>query len=806
MRKRLLISVMILLIAALIFGLCACNKNTEEKPGEKEFNGGEYETATYTVTYNAGGGTTNNDWKERVYNYGEKVLKPTYTPVKTGYVFLYWSVASNGTEFNFATSSVESDMTLYAVYQAAVVNHTYDLTAVLKKDGEIYSAETGQYTYGHMPQGNTKIQTQYGNSSSVLVVPYTDNPGLVNGIQDRFCFWYYLKAGKPERFSTMATATSTSVTVLKAYNETNGIELYPMWLSTLPKVSVTFMDSLSDDTYGTIDVVYGGSIDKSDGPLPEKAGYKFVSWTYTNTDEKEEEFFFADTDTNATVASEMVGFDYFDKNEVTVYANWRKEIVISSLSSYKAIYDKLRNENPTEDEQKEIDEILSAEIEITSIDFEGESLEALFDKDHVFKGTITGNNAGSKAVLSNGAFSGKESISVFGYVQGTVKNITVDASNTFSISTGYTDRIYIGAVATQLSSSSSSNKGLIYTCEATLNINIDGDYGELVIGGIVADNKGAVKESIATVNIVKLAASKISLGGIAGTSNASIEGNTVNITVTDLTASGVLKLGGIAASNSGSIIKGTATVNAAKIIAQSSVLFGGIAGENTSVIQQSSAVATLGTTDNKVTFGGTQAAPAYAGGLIGRNSGQLDNCFVTVDFHIFAGNDKDVLMTGGMVGENKSTSASSSAGEINFGYAVGTIDIKADSSKNITTYAAGIIGNNTQNNVSCLFCVVDIIADNEAGTNNVGYLEAQDKSTSSATRIYRASESVITKNGNVVSAAPDITVITNEKDLAEGNFKTNSTGFIFGTTSNAMKFDDKIWEIVTDGETYPTLK
>lgn len=802
MRKHLLISVMVLLIAALVFGLCACNKDVQDKQGEKEFNGGEYETATYTVTYNSNGGTTNNDWKTRVYNYGEKILKPTYTPVKTGYVFMYWSSANNGTEFDFGKSSIESDMTLYAVYQAAVVNHTYDLTAVLKKDGENYVAETGKYSYGFMVQGNTKVQTQYGNSSSALAIPYTNNPELVDGIQDRFCFWYYLKAGKPERFSTMATATSQSVTVLKAYNETYGIELYPMWLSTLPKVSVTFEDSLSDTVYGTVDVVYGGSIDKADGPLPEKTGYKFVSWTYVNPSDVEEEFFFVDTDTNATVASEMVKYDYFDENKVTVKANWRKEIVISSLSSYKAVYDKLRTENPTEEEQKEIDEILNAEIEITSIDFAGSKLEPLFDKDHVFKGTINGNNAGDKAVFSNGIFEGKESISVFGYVQGTIKNISIAASNTFSIAEGYADRIYIGTFATLLS----TDKGLIYNCDAVLNINIEGAYKELVIGGIAADNKGNIKTTSAELNVTKLSAVKITLGGTAGASTGLIEGNSAAITVTDLAASGVLKMGGIVASNSGSVTKGTATVSAIKITAQNSVFFGGIAGENTAVVQQSSSSVTLGADTEKVTFGGTAVSPAYAGGLIGRNSGQLDNSYAVIDMHIAALNDKDTIIAGGMVGENKSASSASAKGEINFGYATGTIDISADSSKNITTYAAGIVGINTQNNITGIFCVVDITVDNVSQTNYVGYLEAKDDSSTSATRIYRASESKITKNGSVVAEAPDIVVITNEKDLAEGNFKTNSTGFIFGNTTNAMKFDDKIWEIVTDGVTYPTLK
>lgn len=88
------------------------------------------ETKYYTVTFELNGGEFLSDEElTRTIEEGTLINKPT-DPFKNGYTFLYW--ASDETlknEFNFETTYINKDITLYANYKLIEVNAKYEIVA-----------------------------------------------------------------------------------------------------------------------------------------------------------------------------------------------------------------------------------------------------------------------------------------------------------------------------------------------------------------------------------------------------------------------------------------------------------------------------------------------------------------------------------------------------------------------------------------------------------------------------------------------------------------------------------------------------
>ena len=111
----LLIAVALVLI---VFTFAACNdKPTNETPEEEKPI--EYETVTYTVNF-VGGPNEDAYWEKhsQTVEAGEKVVKPGVDPKKTGNNFSCWTLSGGDgvTEFDFANTAINSDITLRAVF------------------------------------------------------------------------------------------------------------------------------------------------------------------------------------------------------------------------------------------------------------------------------------------------------------------------------------------------------------------------------------------------------------------------------------------------------------------------------------------------------------------------------------------------------------------------------------------------------------------------------------------------------------------------------------------------------------------
>ena len=85
--------------------------------------------APYTVTYNANGGTGGPTTQTKVYN--TNLTLTTSTPTRSGYAFVKWNTASDGSGTSYssgATYSANANVTLYAVW--AAVPSISSLTAI----------------------------------------------------------------------------------------------------------------------------------------------------------------------------------------------------------------------------------------------------------------------------------------------------------------------------------------------------------------------------------------------------------------------------------------------------------------------------------------------------------------------------------------------------------------------------------------------------------------------------------------------------------------------------------------------------
>lgn len=859
--KKTLMTICIVLVATLLCAaLVACNPKT---PSIDEDNNGhnKYEQAKYTVTFNV----DSNDFKltDNVINdvlSGASVSRPKnkdgsdVVPIKTGYTFKYWS--ANGTdEFIFGQTPITQNTTITALY----VNNTYELTPHVDKKLVAQKGDDGVYSYSIVDSDNnaslgadSKLTVTY-NGTDNLDCPKTENEG------DEFLFWFYLDSkNKPVRLTAVATSTDKAVKLankwtfaLKIDNETKKNEqfdVYAMFKSTLPKVEVVYCDSLSAATYG--DSVYypvTESIEKTDADkvVASKAGYKFAKWYYeqtvTENDEEkvvQKDFVFKTDDTTGTTLYQACGLsDYFTPSTLRLYAKWTKQITIDSVTSFKNVYDLLRKEDPTDSEKTQIAEILEAEIAIKSIDFALGEFEPLFDSEHVFTGTIDGgvcsddNKLTSQAVLSGGKFGSATDASVFGYVSGTVKNLTFNNVGLVVKKTEnkYEKLVRIGYVASVLD-------GKVENC--TVKAETTSAYGEdysgqswrdygmkaVIFGGIAAEVRGdnQVKDTgmvrDCTVEFgAKFFCESLIFGGVCGSNNsaATLSSNKVNATLEtvhchddDQTSNGRshAKIGGIAGVNGGAISASRVAITVGDLESLDETYFGGVCADNTGSVTTTSASANL-----VARVGGAISQIVCVGGMIGRNEGYILNGYCNVDIDVTAQKENGIVAVGGIVGSNFSAKTDSSSNTktgvsaINLAYSVGSIKVSAATAqegKKIELYVGGIAGRNNQTKkISNCFTVTDLVVENRTdGVNNIGRMfgKHEKKTEFSTNSMYSANDKKFTLNGE--------TEFEYNKDT-QGNSEAAEWFLSSENVKGKFAFDfgeNGEWEI-TEGQ-YPTLK
>ena len=232
----------------------------------------KYKPATYTVSYDANGGTGAPGRQTKTY--GVTLTLTTIQPTRRNYLFLGWSKDRNATSASYSAGGSytdNTDVTLYAVWQ--------------------YNPET--YTIRYDANGGTGAPA---SQTKTYGVPLT------------------LSAVKPTRtgYEFLGWATSRNATVSEyapgeRYTDEAGVTLYAVWRY-IPK---TYTVSYDANGGGNTPASQTKTEDVTlilTSTIPTRYGYTFRGWATTST---------------ATTATYQAGGSYTANESVTLYAIWK---------------------------------------------------------------------------------------------------------------------------------------------------------------------------------------------------------------------------------------------------------------------------------------------------------------------------------------------------------------------------------------------------------------------------------------------------------------------------------------------------
>ncbi len=208
-----------------------------------------YDRQTFTVTFDAGGGTLNDD-ASKTFKYGQSFA--AQTPTRTGYAFEGWYLA-DGTKFT-GNNTVTKDMSLTAHWTANEVNYTVE-HYVMNTDG----------TYPDKP---TSTKTENGTAGTQVTISWLK----LSGYGKEYTMWIE-ENGVKKAVTGTDKVTITGGATIKLYYARQKVELSYMnaYSYKLPTDTTTYTPA------GTC--YYGAELNL---PTPTKKGYKFMGW-YTDS-------------------------------------------------------------------------------------------------------------------------------------------------------------------------------------------------------------------------------------------------------------------------------------------------------------------------------------------------------------------------------------------------------------------------------------------------------------------------------------------------------------------------------------------
>ena len=241
-----------------------------------------YKPATYTVTFDANGGT--NAPSSQTKTYGVALTLTTAIPTRANYRFVGWSKDRNATSASYFAGSSYTDnasVTLYAVWA--------------------YSPES--YTVRYDANGGTGAPASQSKTYGVPLTLSDEKP-----VRSYYEFLGWAKS--PDALSPEYMPGSS-------YNENEEVTLYAVWKSTLETYTVSYDANGGSDAPAnqikTEDIALKLSSD-----IPIRNGYEFLGWAESPT---------------ATSAAYAAGATYFENADITLYAVWREHNYDFSVSN-----------------------------------------------------------------------------------------------------------------------------------------------------------------------------------------------------------------------------------------------------------------------------------------------------------------------------------------------------------------------------------------------------------------------------------------------------------------------------------------
>ena len=241
-----------------------------------------YKPATYTVTFDANGGT--NAPSSQTKTYGVALTLTTAIPTRANYRFVGWSKDRNATSASYFAGSSYTDnasVTLYAVWA--------------------YSPES--YTVRYDANGGTGAPASQSKTYGVPLTLSDEKP-----VRSYYEFLGWAKS--PDALSPEYMPGSS-------YNENEEVTLYAVWKSTLETYTVSY-DANGGSVAPANQIKTEDIALKLSSDIPIRNGYEFLGWAESPT---------------ATSATYAAGATYFENADITLYAVWRERNYDFSVSN-----------------------------------------------------------------------------------------------------------------------------------------------------------------------------------------------------------------------------------------------------------------------------------------------------------------------------------------------------------------------------------------------------------------------------------------------------------------------------------------
>ena len=316
-----------------------------------------YKPATYTVTFDANGGT--NAPSSQTKTYGVALTLTTAIPTRANYRFAGWSKDRNATSASYTAGGSYTDnasVTLYAVWVYSPESYTvrYDAnggsgalssqtktygvpltlsmvkptragyeflgwatskiaTAAEYAPGERYTDEASVTFYAvwrYVPKTYTVSYDANGGSNAPGTQTKTENVALTLASTIPAREGYTFRG-----WATTQTATTADYQPGENYTANAAVTLYAVW----EKESYTVSYDANGGTGAPLSQVkkYGETL-KLRTEIPTRSGYDFLGWAESST---------------ATSATYLAGATYSENAGITLYAVWRERNYDFSVSN-----------------------------------------------------------------------------------------------------------------------------------------------------------------------------------------------------------------------------------------------------------------------------------------------------------------------------------------------------------------------------------------------------------------------------------------------------------------------------------------
>ena len=265
-----------------------------------------YKPATYTVTFDANGGT--NAPSSQTKTYGVALTLTTAIPTRANYRFAGWSKDRNATSASYTAGGSYTDnagVTLYAVW--------------------VYSPES--YTVRYDANGGSGAPASQSKTYGVSLTLSTVKPTRVDY---EFLGW-----------ATSKGATASEYAPGERYTDEAGVTFYAVWRYVPKTYTVSYDANGGSNAPGTQTKTENIALTLA-STIPAREGYTFRGWATTQM---------------ATTADYQPGGSYTANAAVTLYAVWEKE-------SYTVSYDANGGTGAPSSQVKKYGETLKLRTEI----------------------------------------------------------------------------------------------------------------------------------------------------------------------------------------------------------------------------------------------------------------------------------------------------------------------------------------------------------------------------------------------------------------------------------------------------------